>query len=82
MNTQQRFKRDRPCPVRTRGPVDARDLALGDALAARRLHEVLDAAGGDAPYVGLLHDGQQLPLAASAQFEQGDARERYSRSAR
>ena len=55
----------------TREPADARDLALGDALAAKRLHEVLDAAGGDALYVGLLHDGEQGPLAAPARFEQG-----------
>ena len=50
---------------------DARDLALGDALAAKRLHEVLDAAGGDALHVGLLHDGEQGALAAPAGFEQG-----------
>ena len=55
----------------TPGPADTRDLALGDALAAKRLHEVLDAAGGDALYVGQLHDGEQDPLAAPARFEQG-----------
>ena len=55
----------------TRGPADARDLALGDVLAAKRLHEVLDAAGGDAFHVGLLHDGEQGVFAASAGFGQG-----------
>ena len=39
--------------------------------AAESLHEVLDAAGGDALHVGLLHDGEQGPLAAPARFEQG-----------
>ena len=50
---------------------DARDLAIGDALAAKRLHEVLDTTGGDVLHVGVLHDGEQDPLAATAGFEQG-----------
>ena len=62
---------DPTVPGMTRGSADTQDLALGDALVAKRLHEVLDAAGGDALHVGLLHDGQQRSLAASARFEQG-----------
>ena len=49
---------------------DARDLALRDALAAEGLHQVLDAAGGGALYVGLLHDGKQRPFAAPPRFKE------------
>ena len=56
---------DSLCLRWTRGPVDARDLALGDALAAKRLLEVLDAAE-ETPSIGLLHDGEQGVFAASA----------------
>ena len=45
---------------------DARDLALRDAVAAQRLHEVLDAARGDAFDVGLLDDGEQRLLGSPA----------------
>ena len=47
------------------------DLALGDALAAERLHQILHMAGGDALHVGLLHNGQQRPLTAPTGLEQG-----------
>ena len=52
---------------------DARDLALRDALAAEGLHQVhqiLDAAGRGALYVGLLHDGKQRPFAAPPRFKE------------
>ena len=50
------------CDDRVELRADTRDLALGDALAAERAHEVVDAACGDALHVRLLHDGQQGAL--------------------
>ena len=49
---------------------DPRHLALGDALAAERTYEVVDAAGRDALDVRLLDHGEQGPLGAPARLEQ------------
>ena len=56
--------------VTTVSSCDPRDLALGDALAAERTYEVVDAAGRDALDVRLLDHGEQGPLRASARLEQ------------
>ena len=50
---------------------DTRDLALGDAVAAERLHEVFDPARGDTLDVGLLDDGEQRLFGAAARLQEG-----------
>ena len=52
---------------------DAGDLALGDALAA----EVLDAAGGDTPHVGLLPSRSLGILMSSVPTRVSHGRSRY-----
>src|SRR5207244_5439360 len=49
---------------------DARDLALEDPVHTECLHQVIDAACGDALDVRLLDDGHQGPLSPFAWLEQ------------
>src|SRR5260221_5345116 len=49
---------------------ERRDLALAHALQPERLHDSIDAPGGDALHVRLLHRSHQRPLRPAARFEQ------------
>ncbi len=49
---------------------DARDLRLGDAIQAERLHQVIDFPRRDAVHVRFLHHGQQRVLGPPAGLQQ------------
>jgi len=53
------------------GRADPAHLALADGRDAQGAHEVVDPAGADALYVGLLDDRQEGPLGAPPGLEQG-----------